>query len=199
MATGDHISETRNFNRAVAGTDDNAAQTGTQNVFVKVGGVAQQTGTALSNGDEAALRLNRNGGLTPERMHIVVGTLTTAGATTTANLGSVTNIAYYKYAQFVIDVVDTGGSTATLTIYIDSNLQSGTVTNLAASAVMTTASRQVLQLTKAGSANVSTIVTGEAGAGTIRNVGWADDLRVRYTITGATSTFNASVTLNLIG
>ena len=52
---------------------------------------------------------------------------------------------------------------------------------------------------KAFKANNSTIITNNAGAGTIRNVGFADDLQVRYTISGATSTFDARVWVNLIG
>lgn len=130
---------------------------------------------------------------------VLVGNLTNATATTTAVLGSVSTIGQYARAQVVIDVADTGGATATLTVYIDSQLHAGTWTNLAAAAAMTTASRQVVMLSKAQDLNASTIVTGEAGAGTIRNVAWTDGLRVRYTITGATSTFNASVSINLIG
>ena len=169
-STSTLIGETRNWQRFV--TRDQIGSGGSVMQYVAHAGIAYST---------------------------VIGTLTDAVATTTAVLGTVSNVAEYRFAQVVIDVVNTGGSTSTLTVYLDSALHSATFTNIAASAVMTTAGRQVLQLTKAGSANVSTIVTGEAGAGTIRNVGWANNLQVRYTITGATSTFNASVHVNLLG
>ena len=199
MSTSEVIGEQRNFNKGVAGTNDNAAENGTLLVFVRMGGIADQTGTRVANLDDAILKLNRFGGTTPERQAVLIGTLVGAGATTTASLGSATNIGQYKQAQFLIDVTATGGATASLTVYVDSRLDGTTYMNLAAAAVMTTASRQVVQIQKEFNANNSTIITNNAGAGTIRNVGFADDLQVRYTISGATSTFDARVWVNLIG
>ena len=199
MSTSTSIGEQRVFNAAVAGQNDQVADTGTKDFFIKVGGVASQTGTRVADGDDVTQRFNRFGGIIPERQYILIGTLTGAGATTTANLGSSTLIGNFYQAQFLIDVTATGGATATLTVYMDSRLDGTTYMNIAAAAVMTTASRQVVQIQRNFGTNISTIITGEAGAGTIRNVGFADNLQVRYTISGATSTFDARVWLNLLG
>ena len=192
--------EVKGLHRGVVGTDDAVADgLGTSRLFYKVGGIVSGTGTRAADGDERALVLNRFGGLRPERQAVLLGTLDLTGATTTANLGSATNIGYFQEAQVLIDVSATGGVTASLTIYIDSKLDGTTFMNLAAGLVMTTASRQVITLQKNRGLNASTIITGEAGAGTVREVGFADDLQVRYSISGATSSISARVWLNLIG
>ena len=200
MGYSSTLDEIRVLHRAVVGTDDAVADPlGTSRLFYVVGGIPDQTGTRAANGDWRALNINRFGGLTPERQAILIGSLTTASATTTADLGSATNIAYYKNAQVLIDVTGTGGTASTLTVYVDSRLDGTTYMNIAAGTIMTTASRQVITLQKVHSANASTIITDLAGAGTVRNVGWSDDIQVRYTIAGTTANFDCRVWLNLIG
>ena len=71
--------------------------------------------------------------------------------------------------------------------------------NIAAGVIMTTISRQVITLQKQRGTNASTLITGEAGAGTTREVGWADDLQVRYSVVGTTADFSFRVWFNLIG
>ena len=115
--------EVKGLHRGVVGTDDAVADgLGTSRLFYKVGGIVSGTGTRAADGDERALVLNRFGGLRPERQAVLLGTLDLTGATTTANLGSATNIGYFQEAQVLIDVSATGGVTASLTVYIDSKL-----------------------------------------------------------------------------
>lgn len=186
--------------RSIIGTDDVAADPlGTNRLLMVIGGIAEQTGTRVAIGDWRVLNVNRFGGLIAERQNIEVGSLTTASATTTANLGSATNIGHYRNAQVLIDVTATGGTASTLTVYVDSRLDGTTYMNIAASTIMTTASRQVITLQKDHTTNAFTIITGDAGAGTVRNVGWADDLQMRYSIVGTTANFDFRVWLNLIG
>lgn len=191
--------EVKGLHRGVVGTDDAVADTGTFRLIYKVGGITDQTGTRAANGDERVLNLNRFGGLRPERQAILVGSLTTASATTTANLGSATNLGFYKEAQILVDVTATGGTASTLTIYVDSRLDGTTYMNIAAGAILTTASRQVIAIQKSRGTNASTLITGEAGAGTVREVGFADDLQVRYSVAGTTASFDFRVWFNLIG
>ena len=172
---------------------------GTNRLLVVIGGISTQTGTRVANEDWRALNLNRFGGLIQERQAILLGSLTTASGTTTANVGSATNIAYYKEAQVLVDVTATGGTASTLTIYVDSRLDGTTYMNIVAGTILTTASRQVITLVKQHADNTATLITGEAGAGTSRDVGWADDLQVRYSVAGTTASFDFRVWLNLIG
>lgn len=200
MGWSSTLQETRKLFSAIVGTDDVAADTlGTNRLLLVIGGIAEQTSTRVAIGDWRALSPNRFGGLTPERQAILVGSLTTASGTTLASLGSATNIGYYKEAQILVDVTATGGTASTLTVYVDSRLDGTTYMNIAAGAILTTASRQVITLQKQRGTNASTLITGDAGAGTTREVGWADDLQVRYSVVGTTASFDFRVWFNLIG
>lgn len=186
--------------RSIIGTDDVAADPlGTNRLLLVIGGIAEQTGTRVAIGDWRALNLNRFGGLAPERQAILIGSLTTASGTTTANLGSATNLGHYRQAQIVVDVTATGGTASTLTVYVDSRLDGTTYMNLAAGTILTTASRQVISVSKERSTNNATLITGDAGAGTTRDVAFADDVQVRYSVAGTTANFDFRVWLNLIG
>ena len=70
--------------------------------------------------------------------------------------------------------------------------------NLAHSAIFTTAAVQVLHMSRDG-VGTNMALTADAGAGTVRGIGWGNDLRIRYTIGGATSTFNFRIWFNGIG
>jgi hypothetical protein len=129
---------------------------------------------------------------------VLVGSLTTAAATTTAVLGTVSGAGKYRDVDMFVNVLAIGGSTATLTVYVDSEFASGTWANLGASQIHTTASHQVVHLTRRV-AGTGILTNTDAAVGTIRAIGFSDNLRVRYTITGATSTFNFEVYFNGIG
>lgn len=200
MGWSSTLDEQRILIRAVVGTDDGAADPlGTNRLLLVIGGIAEPTATRVAIGDWRALNVNRFGGLTPERQAILIGSLTTASGTTTAALGSATNIAHYQNAQVLVDVTATGGTASTLTIYVDSRLDGTTYMNIAAGTILTTASQQIFQVTKDPATNNTTLITGDAGAGTVRNVGFADDIQVRYSVAGTTANFSFRVWLNLIG
>lgn len=177
--------------------EHNAVADGNGNALVG-GGVYVGTPTAVANGDLVRRWLNAYGYPNPERQTILLGSLNGAVATTTATLGTATGLGVFKDMDILINVTATGGSTATLTVYIDSRLDGTTWSNLAAGAIMTTADTQVVHLTKRNPATAIN-VNAVAGAGTVRAIGWADDLRVRYTLTGATSTADFRVWANGVG
>ena len=88
MGWSSTVDDQRILLRSIVGTDDVAADPlGTNRLFLVIGGIAEQTGTRVAIGDWRALNPNRFGGLTPERQAILVGSLTTASGTTTANIG----------------------------------------------------------------------------------------------------------------
>lgn len=162
------------------------------------GGVYVGTPTAVANGQYVRTWHNAYGYLIPERQNILVGSLTTASATTTATLGTITGLGAFKDADILIDVTGTGGTASTLTVYVDSRLDGTTWTNIGAGTLMTTVSQHVVHITKR-QVNGVVVVTGLAGAGTVRAVGWADDVQIRYTIAGTTSNFSLRVWFNGVG
>ena len=130
---------------------------------------------------------------------LLMASLNGAVAVTTGTVGTpVSGMVKYRALDVLVDVTATGGSTATLTVYIDTKLDGTSWQNLAAGVIMTTASQQVIHLVRPV-VTTAMLVNTIAGAGTVRPIGWADDLRVRYTITGATSTFDFRVFINGVG
>ena len=149
------------------------------------------TPTAVADGQYVTVLLNKLGYPIPDRQSVLLFT-TTTGGTGTFTSTAFGNIGAFQNLEVLIDVTATGGSTATLTSFIDSRIDGTTWVNLAQGGTMTTASVQVLHLTKQNPATAITI-TADAGVGTVRAIGWSDDIRFRYSVGGATSTFTFRV------
>ena len=199
MSTSTSIGEQRVFNAAVAGTNDNAGDSGTKNIFISIGGLTDPTSTRVAALDDRKWNPNQFGRLAPERQNILIGSLTTSSATTTAILGTLLNIADFKNAQILVDITATGGTASTLTVFVESRHDGTSWFSIAATPLLTTADKQLITLSKLQAANASTLITALVGAGTVRNIGWADDLRIRYSIEGTTSSFDFRVWINLLG
>ena len=152
---------------------------------------------------DRVLRVDATGNSVAGVPHIdgtLLFTTATAGTQTTTNAGSLTSLGAYKQIAILLDVTSTVGSTATLTAYIDSNFGTGSYVNVAAFAVMTTAAKNMIVLTK----NVATAlevanISARVNAGTVRNVGFGDATRLVYTISGATSQISWSAYLSAVG
>ena len=149
------------------------------------------TPTAVADGQYVTVLLNKIGLPVADRQSVLLFT-TTTGATGTFTSTAFANIGGFYNLDILIDVTATGGSTATLTSFIDSRLDGTTWVNLAQGATHTTASRQVIHLTKQQT-GTSLLITTDAGVGTTRPIGWGDDIRYRYSVGGATSTFTFRV------
>lgn len=209
-STNTLLRETRNWQQAIsrdaggtnyidvghAGVNDAVS---TSTTFMSVGGIASTTGTRVTEGDDVKLRLNRFGGFRPERQNVLIGTITTSTATTTAQIGSILTIGNYVSAAIVIDMTAVAGDTNSSTIFAQSRLDGTNWVTIAASPVITTALPYALYLTKLSQSNVSTSLNGLPGPGTARNIPFADDLRFVYSITGDTSATSFRLFVNLIG
>lgn len=182
---------------ADSGVNDAAADGTT---FIKVGGIASQTGTRVAENDDVMLRLNRFGGTRPERMNVVVGTITTSTATTTRDIGSLTAIGNYTEAIVVVEQTAAGGDTNSSTVFLESRFDGTNWLGIAASTISATATSQIIMLTKHVATNgIQILMSALPGPGTVRNVGFADDIRARATITGDTASVSIRVSINLIG
>ena len=168
--------------------------------FERGGGryVNPTTATAVTSGSDVVQWADARGYATPHFENYLlystlgVGTITNFAAATMLGLGA------FKTLQVQVNVLATGGSTATLSVYLDSRFDGTLWVNVARATTLTTASQTILVLTKPVTAG-EVIVTTDAGVGTVRAIGFADDLRVRHTISGATSTFDYTVYVNGIG
>lgn len=134
------------------------------------------------------------GGGRQELERLVLYTITTAGSGTGTSTGTNNSLSRYHHGMVVADVTFTTGTAPTLVIYLDSKLDGTTFVNLARFAAITTNGQYVAVVTKEQKVNALVgDVLADAGAGTIRNLGWGDDMRVRHSISDATSQFSARV------
>lgn len=201
MGFSSTLDEIKVLQRAVTGTDDGAADPlGTTRLLLVVGGIAEPTLTRAAQGDWRALNPNRFGGLRPERMNVLMGTVTSSTATTTRDIGSVTAIGNHTEAIVVIEQTGATGDTNSSTVFLESRFDGTNWLGIAASTISTTATSQIIMLTKHVATNgLQILMNALPGPGTVRNVGFADDLRARITITGDTAAVSVRVWLNLIG
>lgn len=187
---------TQDLLNAVAGEHGTTADQ--KGIYLIGGGVHVAAPTAVTGTAFVRTWLNAHGYPTPERQNVLVGSLTTASAATTALVGSITGIGAFRDLDILVDVTGTSGTASTLTVYVDSKLDGTTYANIGAGTLMTTVSSQVIHLTKRQANGVS-MVTALAGAGTVRPIGWGDDIRVTYTVEGTTSAMTFRVWFNGIG
>lgn len=124
------------------------------------------------------------------------------GATATASFTGTftTGLGYFTHADVYVRVAGTVGTSPTLDLFVDSKLDGTNAINLGHATQITTIIGNVLRFTKiATTASESGAIGGDAGAGTIRNLSWGDDLRVRATLSGGTTApaFDLTVWVNL--
>jgi len=163
------------------------------------GGFYQQDPTAGTSGNWQRLWLNKEGMVIPERQNLLLDDVTTGTGsgtgTTTIGLG------VYKECDLFLDVTAAAGGTdtadRTLAIFIDTRLDGTNYTNIAQFNGTGSVVQYHIHLTKQFQTTADLNVTADAGAGTIRAVGWADDLRVRRDITGTSPDFDYRVWINL--
>ena len=187
---------TQDLLNAVGG--EHGATADANGILLVGGGVHAGVPTAVTGTAYVRTWLNKFGYTVPERQNILIGSLTTASATTTAVVGTATGLGAFRDLDILVDVTGTSGTASTLTVYVDSRLDGTTYTNIGAGTLMTTISSQVIHLTKRQISGVA-MVTALAGAGTVRAIGWADDVQVRYTMAGTTSAMTFRVWFNGIG
>mgnify|MGYP003394600642 CR=1 FL=1 len=197
--TGTHSYDAQAIANYEMGQHGTAAPAGNPE-FQRVGGVYVGTPTAAASGADVVMWLDAYGRNLPNLPKYLLLSTATAGTQTTTVAGTLNGIGGMKAIGVMVDVTSTVGSTATLQIFVDSRLDGTLWTNLGKFDLFTTAARSVMMLNKidADSGIVNTLGV-DAGAGTVRQVGYGDDLRVRYTISGPTSQFNFTVFVNGIG
>lgn len=152
--------------------------------------------TAQGAAREVVAWFDDKGVLVPheENLQLDSATTVTGSATGTTQTG----LGRFKYAQVYVNVSAATGTSPTLDIYLDSRLDGTNYKNIAHLTQITGTIDYSVQLSKANLAG-QVDVTSDAGAGTIRSVGWGDDLRVRRDIGGTSPQFTYKVWLQLTG
>lgn len=162
------------------------------------------TGTAIGQGTSPVLvqQVDATGGSGHPALYqnILLASFTTLAAGTTTGT-TTTGIGGYRNAALFLDVTALTGDTCTLSVFVDSRLDGTNYINVGAYALVTSAGgtgRAVMVLTKeVGTAVAVGSVQADAGAGTARQIGWGDDLRIRRIISGDTASVSARVWLLL--
>jgi hypothetical protein len=156
--------------------------------FVRTGGkyVAQPT-AATANADVIDWKDERGYSI-PHIGPISVVTVTTGASASTAT-GTIGGVAAFGNLTITSDVSLATGAVATLNLLIDSDLgASGTWWNIAQSTIYTATGKFALQLTGPQGTAVESTLTSDAGAGTYRQVQWANNLRIRAVVSGTATT-----------
>ena len=160
------------------------------------GGKHVKQPTAIDSGDVVTLWLGKQGHITPEIQALQLDGTTTSGVAGTGTW--TTGLGPYKEVDVLVDVTAVGGTSPSVIFYIDSRLDGTGTLNLARFTAITTAGKAVVHLSKRQAAAQVTGMGSDAGAGTVRAIGWADDLRIRRTISGTAPTATYRVWLNLV-
>ena len=199
----------------MSGTTNLSAQDIANKVYGTHGGTLDGAGTGTLGLNKVGGRYEKLSALTPQgTLKEVVAwfddkgvlvpheeNLQLDGQTTVAGSGVgtwATGLGRFKYAQIFVDVSLATGTSPTLDLYLDSRLDGTTVYNAAHLTQITAAIQYSVQLSKANLAG-QIDVSADAGAGTARSMGGADDLRVRRSIGGTSPQFTFKTWVHLIG
>ena len=163
---------------------------------LSVGGKYVKQPTANADGDAVIIWLDDRGYTKPHLQAVTLYSFTSgsdnATSTTTEGLGPFTE------CDVLLDVTAQAGTTPTLDILVDGRYDGTNFINIAKyTQVGGTTGKYAVHLSKKqGSGEVN--VSADAGAGTIRAIGFGDALRVRRVIAGTSPVYDAAVYISLI-
>ena len=160
-------------------------------VILQVGGKHVKSPTANASGDVVVLWTDPQGYITPNVTAVQLDGSATSGAS--GNGTWYTGLGAFKEVDLIFDITATSGTTPTISFFIDTRLDGTGTTNLARLTTIGSAAAIGVHLSKVHSPAEIAILGADAGAGTIRAVGWADDLRIRHTVAGTSPTFTYRV------
>ena len=164
--------------------------------FFKLGGKFENLPTAATDGNAKQAWVAERGYLVPALQPILLDTFTTISAsgtgTTRAGLSS------FRDLEVLLHVTTKSGTSPTLDLFLETQLDGTNWTGLALSRLADATGTSVIHLTRRQAAG-SLDVSAAPGAGTVRTIGWGDNLRVRRDVTGTTPSFTGRVWILGIG
>ena len=166
--------------------------------FLRTGGKYVAQPTAAANGADVVDWHDARGYVTPHLDNILTVTVTTGASASTA-IGTLIGVAAFSHLTVLTDVSLATGAVATMNVIVDTDLgASGTWNAIAQSSIYTAAGQYAMQIAKPQGTNLEATLTADPGAGTLRRVGWGNNLRIRSVVTG-TATTSMSATIYISG
>lgn len=196
MGTADTLNSPQYIQTRVWGVHDGTAD-GTAGEMWKVGGRYSATAAAVGDGDAALMWVDDRGRVHPHLDAYLLDSATTAtgSATGTTSRG----LGVFSEMDVMARVTVGTGTSATMDMFLDSRLDGTNYINVAHLTKFTGADTVVAHLSRRQGTSLELVdVDADAGAGTIRRIGWGDDLRVRRDITGTSPQFSYTVYINSV-
>ena len=197
MGKTDKAQSSKEILTAAMGTHDAVADA--TPIVLQQGGKYVKVPVSVASGDTAIVWTDAYGRLTANisAHQIAIGNGTLGAGTTTSTAIVGMNV----YKDLDLDVVSTGvsGTTPTLNIFVDSKLDGTNLVNLSHLTEITTNTRVGIHLTRRNANGEVGSFGSDAGAGTLRAIGWGDDIRIRAVVAGTNPNFVVTVYLNAVG
>jgi len=169
--------------------------------FLRVGGRHLEQPPSATGTLDIVMWTDERGYLKPHLDAITLISTTTAGTQTTSTGTLTAGFGAMKQAIVLVDITGTGGTDPTLDCFIDSDFGGTRIINVARTTLMVGPQAAMIILDRApGTGGQIGSINADAGAGTVRSVGFGDRIRVRYSVgSNATSQVTFAVYITGIG
>ena len=166
-------------------------------LFVQSGGKWVAVPTAVADGQWVTQWLDKYGRSHPNLVNYLLDSATTA---TGSAIGSaLVGMGAFSEVDLHVNVTVGTGTSPTLDLFVDSRLDGTNWTNIAHLTKVTTADKVSAHLSRRQGTNIEVVdVDTDAGAGTMRRIGWGDDVRIRRDIIGTSPSFSYTVYLHAV-
>mgnify|MGYP001563897537 CR=1 FL=1 len=166
-------------------------------LFVQSGGKWVGVPTAVADGQWVTRWLDKYGRSHPNLVTYLLNSATTATGSATGT--TLSGIGVYKEIDLIVRVTTAGGTSPALNLFVDSRLDGTNWTNIAHFDEINGTPSLAVHLSRAQGTSLQILsLDSDAAAGTIRRIGWGDDMRIRRDITGTTPSFSYTVYLNAV-
>ena len=167
--------------------------------FKRGGGVVGTAPGTYADGIDVVSWVDRRGFSNPHLDLLTLFSTTTAGTQTTSTGTWLTGVGGLKNLMVLVDITATAGTDPTLDAYLDTDFGGTRVINVARSTLMVGPQANMIILDKApGTGGQIGSVNVDAGAGTVRSIGFGDRVRFRYTV-GSNATSQVSFAVYISG
>ena len=169
--------------------------------FLRIGGRHIEQPSSATGTLDLTLWLDERGYLNPHIDAITLFSTTTAGTVTTLSSTITVGFGAMKQALVLVDVTGTGGTAPTLDCFVDRQFGGTRWINVARTTLMVGPQASMIILDRSpGTGGQIGSVQADAGAGTVRSVGFGDNFRVRFSVgSNATSQVSFAVYITGIG
>lgn len=197
--TGTHSWPEQAIANYVLGQQGTASPGGAASEFLRHGGVVGTAPGTYADSVDVVSWVDRRGFGNPHLDNITLFSTTTAGTQTTSTGTWLTGLGGLNHLMVLVDITATGGTDPTLDAFLDTDFGGTRVINVARSTLMVGPQADMIILDKspATGGQVASI-NADAGAGTVRSVGFGDRVRFRYSI-GSNATSQVTFAVYISG